>query len=1117
MDQQQLLGLYRFMVQARHIDLVEKELTNRGEAFFHLSGAGHEAIAALAPHLTSEDWLHCHYRDRALLLARGISARSCFDNLFCNDRSPGRGRRMTPFMSDPALHILSMVTPTANNALQAIGVAAAIKSRPGKPIVYCGVGDGSTQQGEYLEAIGEAVREELPVLFVIQDNRWAISTPTAGRTFFSLPDGPGESFFGLPIHYVDGRDVETAFHAFSATVTQVRETRGPALVVFRVERLSSHTNADDQTIYRTAEDLSKAEAESDPIQIAEAKLLKLGLTRSDLNVIQAQLKDQVAAAEAEAMVGENPLPMAAAKQNLPVELTHPSRSRRGSSTGAPLTMKDALRNVLLHHLREDKRVTLFGEDIEDPKGDVFGVTRGLSTQFPGRVMNSPLSESTIIGSSIGRALAGERPVAFLQFADFMPQAYNQIMSELGTIYWRSDGQWAAPVIVMIACGGYRPGLGPYHAQTFESVLAHTPGLDVFMPSTAEDAAGLLNAAFRSERPTLILYPKSCLNDPENTTPPDVDQVLTPIGTARKARTGRDITLIGWGNTSGLCLRAAEALEQVGVEAEVIDLRCISPWDEAMVLSSAEKTARVIVAHEDNHSCGMGAEIVATIAEKVPLPVSMKRITRPDTFVPCNFSNQLDLLPSFKSILTAAAKMLDLQLDWLAPKPQEAGICIIDAIGSGPSDETVDIVEMHIQVGELIQRGDVVATVEATKSVFDITSPEDGSVEEVFVSEGQTVPVGEPLVRLVMEESSQRSRPLTQEQSGTPVLTRDKSVTTFKIPHMTVEKTALQVGLSEVSVVTGSRVVSNEELLVSHSDMTPGDIIRRTGIEHRNWAQNEENAVNMAVAAAWKLLEQEKLIADDLDLVICSTTTPTSVTPSMACRILNGLSLGDSETMIQAYDISAACSGYLYALQAGYDFLQSTPQGRVMVVTAEVLSPLLDMSDFDTAILFGDATTATLLYGENHFSRSVASLHRPDLSAKGEDGSTLSVPLMNDGFIQMKGTRVFTEAVRSMISSLTRACERDGIAVDDLSMVVPHQANQRIIDAIQSRINPQVFSNIRHYGNTSSSSIPLCLHDLLPGAEMGDRFGLCAFGGGFTFGAGIIEAHGNGSSKPKKST
>ena len=1110
MDQQQLLSLYRFLVQARYIDHVEKELTNRGEAFFHLSGAGHEAMAALAPHLTADDWLHCHYRDRALLLARGVSARSCFDNLFCNDRAAGRGRRMSPFMSDPALHILSMVTPTANNALQAVGVAAAVKSRPGKPIVYCGVGDGTTQQGEFLEAIAEAVREELPVLFVIQDNQWAISTPTVGRTFFSLPNGPGETFYGLPIHQVDGRDGETAFHAFSAIVTQVRETRGPAVVIFRVERLASHTNADDQTIYRTAEDLARAEQESDPIRIAEAKLLKSGMTQADLTVIQSQVKDQIAAAEAEAMVGETPLPMMSAKQNLPVELTHPSRSRGGSSSGTPVTMKDALRNVLLHHLREDERVTLFGEDIEDPKGDVFGITRGLSTQFPGRVMNSPLSESTIIGSSIGRALAGERPVAFLQFADFMPHAYNQIVNELATIYWRSDGRWTAPVIVMIACGGYRAGLGPYHAQTYESVLAHTPGLDVFMPSTAEDAAGLLNAAFKSERPTMMLYPKSCLNDPLNTTSPDVDKLLAPIGTARKARTGRDITLIGWGNTTSLCLRAGEALDQVGIETEVIDLRCISPWDEAMVLASAEKTARVIVAHEDNLSCGMGAEIVATIAEKTPLPVAVKRITRPDAFVPCNFSNQLEVLPSFKSILTAAAEMLDLKLDWIAPPPQEAGVCTIEAIGSGPSDETVDVLEIRVQVGELIQRGDVVATVEATKSVFDITSPEDGTVEEVFASEGQTVAVGESLVRLLMEERSQRARPVTQEQSGTPVLVRDKSASTFKIPHMTMEKKSLKVGLSQISVVTGSRIVTNEELLVRHAGMTPGDIVRRTGIERRNWAQDEEDAVNMAVAASWKLLDQERLIVDDLDLVICSTTTPTSVTPSMACRVLNGLSIGDSEPMIQAYDISAACSGYLYALQAGYDFLQSTPEGRVMVVTAEVLSPLLDMNDFDTAILFGDATTATLLYGDSHFDRSVASLHRPDLSAKGEDGSTLTVPLLNDGYIQMKGTRVFSEAVRAMISSLTRACDQDGITMDDLKMVVPHQANQRIIDAIQSRIKTQVFSNIRNYGNTSSSSIPLCLHDLLPEAKTGDRFGLCAFGGGFTFGAGIIEAHGNGA-------
>ena len=211
-----------------------------------------------------------------------------------------------------------------------------------------------------------------------------------------------------------------------------------------------------------------------------------------------------------------------------------------------------------------------------------------------------------------------------------------------------------------------------------------------------------------------------------------------------------------------------------------------------------------------------------------------------------------------------------------------------------------------------------------------------------------------------------------------------------------------------------------------------------------------------------------------------------------------------DTSIQAYDINAACSGYLYALQAAYDYLQSDPDGRVLVVTAEVLSPLLDLNDFDTAILFGDATSATVLYGEAHCDQSVARVHRPKLSARGDASQTLSVPFLNDGYIKMKGQKVFSEAVRAMISSLNRTCRDRGMQVDDLRMIVPHQANQRIIDAIQSRVTPSVFSNIRHHGNTSSTSIPLCLRDVLPTTTQGERIRLCAFGGGFTFGAGILE-------------
>ncbi len=261
---------------------------------------------------------------------------------------------------------------------------------------------------------------------------------------------------------------------------------------------------------------------------------------------------------------------------------------------------------------------------------------------------------------------------------------------------------------------------------------------------------------------------------------------------------------------------------------------------------------------------------------------------------------------------------------------------------------------------------------------------------------------------------------------------------------------------------------------------------------------------MASRAATDLLEQEKLLVDDLDLVICTTTSPTAVTPSMACMVIDALSGEKGSAMTQAYDINAACSGYLYAMQAAYDFLQSQPSGRVMLVTAEVLSPLLDPDDFDTAIIFGDAASATLIYGEEHLQHTTARLYRPEVSARGEDGSVLSVPLAGEGYIKMQGRRVFTEAVRLMLSSLTRACRHQGLDVADLNLIVPHQANQRIADAIASRVPTEVFSNIRNLGNTSSTSIPICLEQALPKMTIGDKLGLCAFGGGFTFGAAILE-------------
>ena len=255
MDKAQLLQLFEAMVTAREIDALEQEVTSRGEAFFHVSGAGHEASVALAPHLIPEDWLHCHYRDKALMIARGLTARDFFDSLYCNDHSHSRGRQMSAHMSDRALNLMSIVGPVGNSALQSVGVAAAIKDSPQDPIVICSVGDGTTQEGEFLEAVAEAVRSELPVLFFVEDNRWAISTDTQQKTFYSLPQGSPEQFYGLPIHRFDGRNLITAEPAIGPVVRAVRESRGPALVVFEVERLTNHTNADDQTIYRDPDDI----------------------------------------------------------------------------------------------------------------------------------------------------------------------------------------------------------------------------------------------------------------------------------------------------------------------------------------------------------------------------------------------------------------------------------------------------------------------------------------------------------------------------------------------------------------------------------------------------------------------------------------------------------------------------------------------------------------------------------------------------------------------------------------------------------------------------------------------------------------------------------------------
>lgn len=1129
------LDIYKSVYASRELDILEQDYTQRGEAFFHVSGSGHENIAFLNPWLIKGDFLHCHYRDKSLMLARGVSIKQFFLSLFCKDQSHSRGRQMSAHLSDPANNVLSLVGPVGNNALQAVGVATIVKDREGAPLVLCGLGDGTSQQGEVLEAVAHAVRDSLPVLFVIEDNNWAISTKTRGRTFFSRPDGEATEFYGIPIVRLDGKDPEACYEGFGSIVGNMRKDRKPAIVIFKASRLNSHTNADDHRTYRELAEIEETRQKDDPVPILEKWLLANGMVQSDLDQLKKEIKAKVQADSIEAQDSPEPQAVHTAKADLPARLSDGTHEYRGKSEGEQITMLEALREVLKARMEYDGRVRLFGEDIEDPKGDVFGVTRGLSQNFPGRVVNSPLAEASIVGITVGQALAGERPVAFLQFADFFPIAWNQIVSELASMHWRTDGAWPCSVILMVTCGGFKPGLGPFHASSMESVAVHTPGVDVYLPSTAGDAAGLLNAAFDSGRPTVFFYPKSLLNDRTQATSKDVARQFVPIGKARLRHSGDAITLVGWGNTMPLLEKAAAALDKAGAQADVYDLRSLSPWDEATILASVRKTRRIIVAQEDNSSASMASEIIATVAEKAQVEVDCRRVSRPDTFVPCNFANQLEVLPSYRRILTEAVEMLGGTIRWQQDNSSEAGIAFVEAVGSSPSDESVTVIEWKVKPGDILKPGMILAELEADKAAFEMSCPMGGTLKEILVPVGDMVKVGTPMLKVAIGSERISKKPLTFENPGTPVIelpSAGKSVMdavkgaagaiarTFGGGKPAIardaELSSAVAGIASVSAAPGSRLVSNDEIVKTCPEWGSGEeIFKRIGIESRYWAADNEDTLTLAVRAATDLLRKEGMSAADLSAVICTSGTPLTITPSLACLVLDQLAMNLTEKpLIPAWDINAACSGYLYALQAAYDHLANNPAGRVLVVTSEVLSRRTNPADESTAPIFGDAASATLLVGANEVSRMRTIIERPVLAAKAENGDALSVPLAApDSWIHMNGPKVFQEAVSHMVLLLERACTAAGIKPSDLDLVVPHQANQRILNAVRQKARlPEgsVYSNIKNFGNTSSSSIPLALERILSsrnGSSEPQLVGLAAFGGGFTFAGAVMKLRG----------
>ena len=1102
---QGMLELYKHMVASRESDLVETELVNSGEANFLASSKGHEGSVILAPFLKPADYIHCHYRDKSLMLARGISSTMFFYSALAKAESHSRGRQMVSHMSAPELNIMSLVGPVGNSALQSAGVAFAIKDHADQPIVICSFGDGTSQQGEVIEAIAEAKRSQLPVLFFIHNNNLAISTRTTGKTFFSLPDGKeAKSFYDIPIAYIDGTRPLEQYNQIDTIISNMRDSRDPQIIVFNVDRLDNHSNADDQKLYRDTNEITKS-FEYDPITLSYEFLLNNGVSKETLDATTKNAILEVRQAVEIARNGHNPEATLVAETPLPVELQKNAPEYRGDFEASErITMLEAMKKTFDNLLEQNKEVFLFGQDIEDDKGDVFGITRGLSTKYKGRVQNSPLSESTIVGMTCGMALTGKRPVAFVQFADFMPLAYNQIFSELATMYWRTDGGWQCPVIVFAACGGYRPGLGPFHSQTNEATYAHIPGLDVYMPSNAADAAGMLNAAFKSMRPCVFFYPKKLLNNSSvsDTTSTDIPKHLVPVGKARIVKPGTDITLVGWGNTVSLCSQVSETLETVGIDAEIIDLRTIKPYDLETILSSVAKTGNLIVTHEDNITCGVGGDIMASVAEFSKRPIKMRRVAKSDTYTPCNYANQLSVLPSFEKILIAAADLLELDLKFEEEASNEEGMYTVEVIGASPSDESVLINTIHVKVGDSVKSGDILVDIEASKSAGEILSPCNGIVESIFVTVSEKATVGEPLLKIKLNDGAKQ---LSQQIKPKKAILSKKHVTTNTIA--TNSGGVYPVGMGLPYFKTGSRLVLNDEIIKNFPDMTSADIEQRTGIKQRFWVSEGESVIDIATDLVNKALADNNLTLGDIDTIICSTSSPEVFqSPSIACLVLSNLYKTHGEHAIPSYDINAACSGYLYGLQNAKDYLQTRPDKRVLLITAENLSSRMNSHDFDTAFLFGDGATATIIYGNDYIEQSIATIDQINLSAIGESGAVLNLPVKKSDGITLQGKKLFSIAVKTMAISMHKCCASSGIELTDIDVVIPHQANQRITSAVEARLHlPKdfIFSNIATYGNTSSCTIPIGLAEVLPTEKSGAKVGLCAFGGGFTAGAAIL--------------
>ncbi len=654
-----LVEAYRTMFTARKTDDKILILLKQGKVFFHIGGSGHEAaqVATASAMRPGHDWAYPYYRDLGFSLAFGYTVEEIFLEALHRATGPSSAGFAMPFhYGHKKWRIVSQSSPTGTQYLQAVGTALGAVREGTDEVVYVASGEGSTSEGEFHEALNWAARERLPVIFLIQDNKYAISVTkkeqTAADSIFHLAEG----YVGLNRYEVDGCDFAASFETASRAVAGARQGKGPALILAHTVRLLPHSSSDDQRKYRPEADLAK-DRTLDPLPRMEEYLLRTKtLTAAQIKAIQSEVIARIdrAADRAEEERQQDP-------DNLMKHIYAPVQAVSYTPSvpeGEKIVMVDAINHAMAEEMERNPKMLIYGEDVAGEKGGVFTATKGLTKKFGwDRVFNSPLAEASIVGTAFGLAVRGFKPVVEIQFGDYIWPAFMQLRDEVAMLRFRSNNDWTCPMVVRVAVGGYIHG-GLYHSQSIDGFFTHIPGLRVVFPSNSADAKGLLKTACRSDDPVIFCEHKGLYRASFATTPEPGADVCIPFGLASTVKSGADITIVTWGMMVQRSLEAARSVQESGTDVEVIDLRTLNPLDSDAILASLRKTGKMLIVHEDTLTGGFGAEIAAIVAAEGfrHLDAPIRRVAAKDAPVPYGPGLENVMLPQTADIVKALEEL-----------------------------------------------------------------------------------------------------------------------------------------------------------------------------------------------------------------------------------------------------------------------------------------------------------------------------------------------------------------------------------------------------------------------------------------------------------------------------